>query len=283
MFVVDLMHEFELGVWKSTFIHLIRMVVCTPGNLVQEFNLRYRKIPRFGRSTIRRITENTSALKKLAARDYEDFLQVCSLSRYPQYTKSNLFQYPQCAMPVFEGLFPERAHNKEILDVLFALAEWHALAKLRLHTETTLELLRAATTTLGSRLRHFVNHVCPLYDTRELPKEEAARARRRKRKAKDSAQPPPPEVVTVSSGPKQKILNLLTYKLHALGDYVTSIQLFGTSNSYSTQPVSLTQNLCAYLLTHSHPGRTRTSTCEEILHPNQQKSIRATNRQARAT
>ncbi len=76
MFVVDLMHEFELGVWKAVFIHLIRMVVSTPGNLVQEFNLRYQNVPRFGRSTIRRITENTSALKKLAARDYEDFLQV---------------------------------------------------------------------------------------------------------------------------------------------------------------------------------------------------------------
>ena len=40
MFVVDLMHEFELGVWKSVFTHLIRMLVSLPGNVVNEFNLR---------------------------------------------------------------------------------------------------------------------------------------------------------------------------------------------------------------------------------------------------
>lgn len=26
MLVVDLLHEFELGVWKAVFIHLLRMV-----------------------------------------------------------------------------------------------------------------------------------------------------------------------------------------------------------------------------------------------------------------
>lgn len=136
---------------------------------------------------------------------------------------------------MFDGLFPDKGHNKEVLDLLFALADWHALAKLRLHTDTSLNHLQSATTILGSRLRHFVRHVCPLYDTRELPKEEAARARRRKRKAKDSAEPLPEVVYT---GPKQKLLNLFTYKLHALGDYVNSIKQFGTSDSYSTQPVS---------------------------------------------
>jgi hypothetical protein len=28
MLVVDLMHEFELGVWKATFIHLLRILDC---------------------------------------------------------------------------------------------------------------------------------------------------------------------------------------------------------------------------------------------------------------
>ena len=39
--------------------------------------VRYRQIETFGRSTIRRFDANTSALKKLAARNYEDALQVC--------------------------------------------------------------------------------------------------------------------------------------------------------------------------------------------------------------
>jgi hypothetical protein len=37
---------------------------------------RYRKVPTFGRGTIRRFHNNASAMKRLAARDFEDLLQV---------------------------------------------------------------------------------------------------------------------------------------------------------------------------------------------------------------
>jgi hypothetical protein len=37
---------------------------------------RYRQVPPFGSHTIRRFTSNCSELKKLAAWDYEDLLQV---------------------------------------------------------------------------------------------------------------------------------------------------------------------------------------------------------------
>ena len=76
LFVVDLLHEIELGVWKALLIHLIRMLVSLGGNSIQEFNSRYRQIETFGRSTIRRFDKNMSALKQLAARNYEDALQV---------------------------------------------------------------------------------------------------------------------------------------------------------------------------------------------------------------
>ncbi len=36
----------------------------------------FRQIPTFGRDTIRRFDKNASAMKKLAARDWEDILQV---------------------------------------------------------------------------------------------------------------------------------------------------------------------------------------------------------------
>jgi hypothetical protein len=39
---------------------------------------RYRGVPTFGRGTIRRFHHNASAMKKLAARDFEDLLQVSS-------------------------------------------------------------------------------------------------------------------------------------------------------------------------------------------------------------
>lgn len=37
---------------------------------------RYRQIPTFGSNTIRKFSGNASGMKKLAARDFEDLLQV---------------------------------------------------------------------------------------------------------------------------------------------------------------------------------------------------------------
>ena len=94
MLAVDLLHEFELGVWKALFTHLIRILyaAASDGKLVTELDRRYvnstffndivfngsrfRDIPTFGSSTIRRFASNTSEIKKLAARDFEDLLQV---------------------------------------------------------------------------------------------------------------------------------------------------------------------------------------------------------------
>ena len=40
MLVVDLVHEFELGVWKSLFTHLIRILYAYSPALVNELDLR---------------------------------------------------------------------------------------------------------------------------------------------------------------------------------------------------------------------------------------------------
>jgi hypothetical protein len=42
MLVVDLLHEFELGVWKALFSHLIRVLYAAApnGNLVNELDRR---------------------------------------------------------------------------------------------------------------------------------------------------------------------------------------------------------------------------------------------------
>lgn len=96
MLVVDFMHEFELGVWKTLLTHLLRVLYAASGPsavLVDTFNRRYelvsdeywhvtdprtrfRLVPTFGTHTIRHFKDNVSELKKLAARDYEDILQV---------------------------------------------------------------------------------------------------------------------------------------------------------------------------------------------------------------
>ncbi|RXW12625.1 hypothetical protein EST38_g13228 [Candolleomyces aberdarensis] len=77
MLAPDLMHELELGVWKALFTHLVRVLyaAATDGSLVRELDARFRWISTFGGDTIRNFSNNTSEMKKLAARDYEDILQ----------------------------------------------------------------------------------------------------------------------------------------------------------------------------------------------------------------
>lgn len=41
MFIVDLMHEFELGVWKAIFIHLLRILEAQDKALINELDRRY--------------------------------------------------------------------------------------------------------------------------------------------------------------------------------------------------------------------------------------------------
>ena len=97
MLIVDLLHEFELGVWKAIFTHLIRILhaAAPHGGLVANLDRRYVNctvsyqelilnsittrfwtMPAFGSSTIRRFATNASEMKKLAACDFEDLLQV---------------------------------------------------------------------------------------------------------------------------------------------------------------------------------------------------------------
>ncbi len=158
----------------------------------------------------------------------------------PQHLLTN--PHRQCAIPVFEDLFPDKDVNNRVLDLLFTLADWHALAKLRLHTDTTIQLLKTATTTLGTRFRHFVKHICSKFHTKELPRETAARGRRQARKVSKATGQTQPQQPAAPIDPKIKLLNLLTYKFHALGDYIASILRFGSTDSYSTQTVSAPVN-----------------------------------------
>ena len=74
------------------------------------------------------------------------------------------------------------------MKLLFILAHWHGLAKLRLHTEATIELLHQTTGELGSCLRDFEKKTCSAYVTRELEREANLRRRRAARsKAATSA------------------------------------------------------------------------------------------------
>nr|GAT45241.1 predicted protein [Mycena chlorophos] len=214
MLVPDFMHEFELGVFKAFFIHVLRILQANNPLLLVELDLRFRRVPTFGRWTVRKFPKSVSALKQLAAWNYESILV--------------------CAIPVVDGLLPE-PYNSHILDAFFVLAEWHALGKLRMHTDTTIALLRTSTKEVGQVLRRFRDHVCPHFTTKELPTEQDKRENRKRKKGKA----PKPSAASRNASTVKKDYNMNTYKLHALGDYIASILWFGTSDSYSTQPGEL--------------------------------------------
>jgi hypothetical protein len=121
------------------------------------------------------------------------------------------------------------------MTLLYRTAEWHAFAKLRLHTESTLLHLERLTMELGQLTRKFRDTTQSAFATFELPKETKARKKRQnsgKGKGKERA------AAGNASGKKSKFLNLFTYKWHALGDYVHAIRLFGPTDGFSTQVVS---------------------------------------------
>ena len=192
---------------------------------------RLHSVPTFGRDTIRKFPENVSDLSKLAARDYEDILQVRGARLEDTISVSSSRR--QCAIPVFDGLFQEE-DDRYIRELLFLLATWHAYAKLRLHTDTTLEMMETVGIALCQALRQFATVTCSRYSTKELPREAYARTARQREKARRSkgkrSQP--------KTASKDKRFNMTTIKLHCIPDYVPAIRKYGTTDSYSTQTVS---------------------------------------------
>ncbi|KAI0644208.1 hypothetical protein C8Q79DRAFT_914017, partial [Trametes meyenii] len=171
---------------------------------------RFRNMPTFGRDTIRRFVSNMADLKKMAARDFEDAIQ--------------------CAIPVFEKILEEQADNDIVLDLLFDFGCWHATAKLRLHTDNTLNVLDIFTVSCGASVRKFARVTCKRYQTYELPRELAACGRRTSARADKGK-------ATLVSSKKLKLFNTNTYKFHAMWDYTPSIQGFATGDNWTSQTV----------------------------------------------
>lgn len=88
----------------------------------------------------------------------------------------------QCSIPVFDGLLPE-PHNTVILQLLFTMAHWHGLAKLRMHSDLTLDIMDQVTSAVAQQFRNFKAKVCSAYKTHELSQEVEARARQNAKKA----------------------------------------------------------------------------------------------------
>ncbi|KAJ7315108.1 hypothetical protein DFH08DRAFT_926901 [Mycena albidolilacea] len=225
MFVPDLLHEVELGVVKSLFIHTLRILQAHRTDAIAIVDERFRKIPTFGRSTIRRFHANVSEMKKLAARDFEDLLQ--------------------CMLPVIDGILPD-PYNNIILDLWYILTTWHVYAKLRMHKGSTIKSFWTVTSVLGAKVRQFIRDVCTAYTTYELPKETRQRARR-------TAQTTPSTGASnAATTRKRKDWNISTYKYHSLGDYPAVMPRMGTTDSYSTQLCELTHRVVKKLYSRTN-------------------------------
>ncbi|KAG2002286.1 hypothetical protein CC2G_004487 [Coprinopsis cinerea AmutBmut pab1-1] len=213
MLVPDPLHDFDVGVFKSVFSQLVRILNARGRKYPTMMNERFREIPPC--KTIRRFANNVSEMKRLAGRDFEDILQ--------------------CAIPALENLFEEE-HNTLIRKLLFELATWQALAKLRRHTESTLSELDTSTTRLGTLLRKFVRDT-EAYETRDLPSEVASKSRAkaaRVRRQMEAGEGVAAEEAD-GEGPMRRSLSLLTAKLHSLGHYVEVIKKFGSSDGWTTR------------------------------------------------
>ncbi|KAG8794779.1 hypothetical protein FRC12_021702 [Ceratobasidium sp. 428] len=226
--IVDQLHEVELGVWKALFQHLIRLLHSVGPAAVTEFNRRFRAVPTFA-STIQLFADDVADMGRIAARDYEDILQY------------------QCSIPAFKGLLPKIC-DEPAQTLLFLFAEWHGLAKLRLHTTDSLKIFKSITTKLGTAIRNFVKLTDGL-KIRETPKEyarrkkqsEASKAKQMSRRAPTTANTTRANKTSTQQNPDDGdgrhivTLNLNTYKFHSTGDYPWHVEEYGTSDSYSTQ------------------------------------------------
>ena len=139
------------------------------------------------------------------------------------------------------------------MKLLYRTAEWHGFAKLRMHRDFTLDHLEELTKEFGQLMRQFRDFSCTCFRTVELPREVEARKRwqhcaEAKKSPTSTGMGDPTASLLNNTVPpststrKPKKLNIFTYKFHALGDYVQTIQiirLFGGTDSFSTQLVKL--------------------------------------------
>jgi hypothetical protein len=124
------------------------------------------------------------------------------------------------------------------------------------------------TVSVGAEFRAFTAKTCVAFDTRELNREAEARKRRELQKqsaskgtsrsvdqgassaesgswttsndqsASEGTTSIPSSKTHCGNGPRRRKFNLNIYKYHALGDYGRTILRCGTTDSFSTEPVS---------------------------------------------
>ncbi|EJD42029.1 hypothetical protein AURDEDRAFT_68059 [Auricularia subglabra TFB-10046 SS5] len=181
--------------------------------MAADLNRRYREVPTFGTDAIRKFPESMVDMSRLTAHTFEDLLQ--------------------CAIPCFAGLFPD-AVDKHVQVLLFRAAEWHALAAMRLHSDSSVRLLFDATIRLGTALRHFRDVISPQFPTVETP----AEVKRRQCAAARAVATGTSVNISNVGAQRPKTFSLDIFKFHSPGDYAaTTIPEVGTTDGITTGTV----------------------------------------------
>ena len=118
--------------------------------------------------------------------------------------------------------------------------------------DETLQILDAVTQSLGDKLRKFVSVTCPAFSMKELCHEAESCRRRQAHNNSKRGNIPQNESSLCTADRQPKVLNLQTYKFHALGDYATQIRTYGTTDSYSTQPMRIVMFSMLYITLMLH-------------------------------
>ena len=76
MLVVDLLHEFELGVWKAVLTHLLRMLESLEESKIHELDRRYMFHPNVLNSIYSRLYLDTAKSRHLGGTLFAGFLEM---------------------------------------------------------------------------------------------------------------------------------------------------------------------------------------------------------------
>ena len=109
-----------------------------------------------------------------------------------------------------------------------------------MHSDETLTLLDTIMERLRQWLCHFQLKTCAAFNTQELKQEAECHQCHASESLKNHQgnSTATAAASTSSASQRPKTFNLQTHKLHALGDYLSSIHRYGTTDLYSTEPAS---------------------------------------------
>ncbi|KAF5323658.1 hypothetical protein D9758_017135 [Tetrapyrgos nigripes] len=215
-------HLTQFGTHKLTPIYLyignLSKYIRTRPSSYSAHHIAYIPSPFFPKLVVR-LCNDVSEARKFAARNFEDLLQL--------------------AQPAFEDLLDKSEQNKIVQDLLFDLMTFHAHAKLRVQTDSTIDTFQLAVQSLGQSLRKFAKNTCRFYSTtKELPREAEARLRQKaKKQAKKEARSGKAATSTATEEQpsiKGKKFSMKTYKTHAPSHYPEHAKIFGTYDSTAT-------------------------------------------------